>query len=262
MKRTVLFFTAVILAMILSSAGIYAQDSSQKVSDEKQKQAELQKQDELKKQAELQKKAEYQKQQALNEELKMKQADLEAKRKEIQEKMAEIEAGNDAAKDKYYEWAYEEFDDLSRHARDVTRKMPFIVVPDVPDISHVYSYDSGDNIYLYRGRDIGSKPGSSWNYSRQVMEATFTNELTLSADDSDNVNLSVTGNCAEGSIAVAIIMPDGKQLSEVILDENGSLNWRKSFEAGEENGWKNGKWTFKVKAKDATGNLRISLNSY
>jgi len=47
----------------------------------------------------------------------------------------------------------------------------------------------------------------------------------------------------------------------VVLDENGSLNWRKSFEAGENNGWKNGKWIFRVKAKDATGNLRISLNS-
>lgn len=280
MKRTVNFFTAVILAMLLSSAGIYAQDSSQKVSDEKQKQAELQKQDELKKQAELQKldelkkqeelkkqaelqkKADYQKQQALNEELKMKQADLEAKRKEIQEKMAEIEARSDAEKDKQYEWIYREFDDLSRGARDVTRTMPFIVVPDAPDVSHIYRYDTGDNIYLYRGRDIGTKPGSSWNYSRQVMEATFTNELTISADDSDNVNLSVTGNCAEGSITVAIVMPDGKQLSEVVLDENGSLNWRKSFEAGEGNGWKNGKWTFKVKAKEATGNLRISLNSY
>jgi hypothetical protein len=161
----------------------------------------------------------------------MKQADLEAKRKEIQEKMAEIEARSDAEKDRQYEFVYREFDDITRHARDVTRTMPFIVVPDAPDVSHIYRYDTGDNIYLYRGSDIGSKPGSSWNYSRQVMEATFTNELTISADESDNVNLSVTGNCAEGSIIVTIIMPDGKQLSEVVLDENGSLNWRKSFEA-------------------------------
>jgi len=56
-------------------------------------------------------------------------------------------------------------------------------------------------------------------------------------------------------------MPDGKKLSEVVLDENGSLNWRKNFEAGENNGWKNGKWVFKIQAKSATGNLRISLNS-
>ena len=62
-------------------------------------------------------------------------------------------------------------------------------------------------------------------------------------------------------MVVTIIMPDGKQLSEVVLDENGSLNWRKNFEAGENNGWKNGKWTFRIKAKNATGNLRISMNS-
>jgi hypothetical protein len=34
MKRTVIFISAAILATILSSASIYAQDSSQKVSDE------------------------------------------------------------------------------------------------------------------------------------------------------------------------------------------------------------------------------------
>jgi len=83
----------------------------------------------------------------------------------------------------------------------------------------------------------------------------------MTAADESSVNLSVSGDCAEGSISVAIIMPDGKQLSEVLLDENGSLNWRKNFEAGENNGWKNGKWVFKVKAKNATGNLRISMNT-
>jgi hypothetical protein len=257
MKRTVNFFTAVILALLLSSAGTYAQESSQKTTDEKQKQAELQKQEELKK------KEEFLKQQALNEELKMKQADMEAKRKEIQEKMAEAEAKG-AEKNKQYEWVYKEFDDLTRNARDLTRNMPVIVVPDVPDLQdrYMYSFDSGNNVYLYRSRESGSKPGTAWNYSRQVMEATFSNELTMSADDAGNVNLSVSGDCAEGTMTVTIIMPDGKQLSEVILDENGSLNWRKNFEAEQGNGWKNGKWTFRVKAKNATGNLRISMNSY
>lgn len=260
------------MALMLSSAGVYAQDASVKAADEKKKQEELQKQADIQKKAEmqkqadiqkkeeLQKKAEFQKQQALNEEMKLKQAEIEAKRKEIQEKMADINADNEKNKQEY-EWIYKEFDDLSRHGRDIYRELPVVVMPDMPDLSG-FNYDNGNNIYLYTGYGHKSKPGSSWNYSRQVMEATFSNELTMTAEDMDNVSLSVSGDCAEGSMVVTIVMPDGKQLSEVILDENGSLNWRKSFEAGEGNGWKNGKWTFKIKAKEATGNLRISMNSY
>ncbi len=254
MKRTGNFITVAIMALMLSSAGAYGQDASQKAADEKKKQEELQKQ------AELQKKAEYQKQKALDEEMKLKQAEIEAKRKEIQEKMADIDADNEKNK-KEFEWNYKEFDDLNRQARDIYRQMPVVVMPDVPDLSG-FSYDNLNNIYLYSGYGHKSKPGSAWNYSRQVMEATFSNELTMSAEDMENVSLSVSGDCAEGSMVVTIVMPDGKQLSEVILDENGSLNWRKSFEAGESNGWKNGKWTFRIKAKEATGNLRISMNSY
>ena len=74
------------MAIMFSSAGAYGQETTTKAADEKKKQ------EELLQQAELQKKAEYQKQQALNEELKQKQADIEAKRKEIQEKMKAMEA--------------------------------------------------------------------------------------------------------------------------------------------------------------------------
>jgi hypothetical protein len=254
MKRKVLFITAAVLAILMSSTGVYAQEGTQKSTDEKQKQAEALKQAEAKKQAEFQKQ-----QQVMNEEMKLKQAEMEAKRKEIQEKVAEIEAKNGEKRDEMV-FFYKDFENIGERVRDYYRNAPVVVMPDMPDIQNIDTH-AFDNIYLYRGHGYSSKPGSAWNYSRQVMEATFTNELTMSAGDESNVNLSVSGDCAEGSIVVAIIMPDGKQLSEVIIDENGSLNWRKNFEAGANNGWKNGKWTFRIKAKDATGNLRISMNS-
>ncbi|NLE35344.1 MAG: cell envelope integrity protein TolA [Bacteroidales bacterium] len=246
MKRRIFSLTVAIMALMLVSTGLSAQETPPpKSANEKQKQAE------------------FQKQQALQEDLKLKQAELEAKRKEIQDKVADREE-RAAKRQREYEWVYRDFDDLDREVRDLTRNMPVVVVPDLPDVPDIRTYrsGSGNNIYIYGSSAFAGKPGSSWNYSRQVMEATFTNELTMSADEGENVNLTVSGDCAEGSIAVAIIMPDGKQLSEVILDENGSLNWRKSYEAGEGNGWKNGKWTFRIKAKNATGNLRISMNSY
>ncbi len=257
MKSTVNFITVAVMAIMLSSAGAYGQETSTKSADEKKKQEELQKQ------ADLQKKAEYQKQQALNEELKQKQADIEAKRKEIQEQMKEIEAKG-AEKSKDLELYYQEYADMSRHAGNFNHDLPLVMMPEISDLDELIDIgeEVGNNLYIYKGHGYGSKPGSSWNYSRQVMEATFSNELTMSADDASSVNLSVSGNCAEGSIVVTIIMPDGKQLSEVVLDENGSLNWRKNFEAGEGNGWKNGKWIFRIKSKEAPGNLPISLNAY
>ncbi|HOC47781.1 MAG TPA: cell envelope integrity protein TolA [Bacteroidales bacterium] len=256
MKRTVNFISVAVMAIMLSSAGAFGQETSTKTADEKKKQ------EELRKQAELQKQAEYQKQQALTEELKRKQADIEAKRKEIQEKMKEIDAKS-VEKNKELEFYYQQYADMSRHAGNLYPDMPLDVVTEIYNLDEAIDVSNlGRNVYVMAGHPFGNKPGSSWNYSRQVMEASFTNEMTMSADDAKNVNLSVSGDCAEGSMVVTIIMPDGKQLSEVVLDENGSLNWRKNFEAGEGNGWKNGKWTFRIKAKEATGNLRISMNSY
>jgi hypothetical protein len=257
MKRIIYLMVSVTLALSLS-AGVAAGQSSTTSNSEQEKQ----KQEEFA--------AQQKKLQTLSEEeqQKLKQAEEEMKKKgisekEIQQKLAQIEA--EAAKrerdvriDIEYDRAMRDYVDQWKRAGDVSRGRSMVIIPD--DKTLKYTLPNFDNVYIY---DIarGGKPGSSWDYSRQVMEATFTNEFTMTAGSENNVNLSVSGTCAEGSISVVIIMPDGKQLSEVLLDENGSLNWRKSFEKGEDNGWKNGKWVFRIKAKDATGNFRISMTS-
>lgn len=188
---------------------------------------------------------------------KQKQAEMDAKKKEYEIRMKIAQLEGEAEKlEKEFEWQQIDMYDLQK---DLKRDLPVMIVPDGKILR--YGLPNPGDYYVFSGSGHASKPGSSWNYSRQVMEATFTNEFTMSAADESSVNLSVSGDCAEGSISVAIIMPDGKQLSEVLLDENGSLNWRKNFEAEENNGWKNGKWVFKIKAKNATGNVRISMNS-
>ncbi len=177
---------------------------------------------------------------------------------EMQKKIAEIEAAA-ADRERHIERISRDIEVQLRDKDELSRRFRIGIMPE----DRVFEYVTPEkgNIYIYGTHGQVGKPGSSWNYSRQVMEATFTNEFTMSAGEETNVNLSVSGDCAEGSMTVAIIMPDGKQLSEVIIDANGSLNWRKSFETEEGNGWKNGKWVFKIKARNATGNLRISLNS-
>lgn len=248
MKRTIYLFATGAMAIILSAATVSGQGTQLSADQQKQTEAELQK-----------------KIQTLTEEeqQKVKQAELDAKKRnvseeDIQRKIAEIEAAA-AAREMDFEWQFRNAEEFRKHADKISKELPVMVIPDGSMLR--YGLPDRDNVYVYSGTGHKSKPGSSWNYSRQVMEATFTNEFTMSASDESNVNLSVSGDCAEGSIIVAIIMPDGKQLSEVVLDENGSLNWRKNFEAGENNGWKNGQWVFKIKAREATGNLHISMNS-
>lgn len=245
MNRTVYSIAIGAMALLLSAASVTGQGTQPTAEQQKQKEAEMQK-----------------KVLTLSEEEQQiqKRIEMEVKKKEMemQRKIAEIE-GNTAKMEKETEWKHMNMEDIRKDAYDLTRDLPVMVVPGGKILR--YGLPNPGDYYVFSNSGHASKPGSSWNYSRQVMEATFTNEFTMSASDESNVNLSVTGDCAEGSIIVAIIMPDGKQLSEVVLDENGSLNWRKNFEAGENNGWKNGKWVFKIRAKSATGNLRISLNS-
>lgn len=249
MKRMVLT-VAVVFVLSVISASVAAQVAAPSAAD-KQKQEELAKQKEaeaqMKKQDDLAKQREY---------------ELQKKMQQAEQEMARHEEGAE------YEIALHDYDAIRKRAEemsgdyemDIMKDMPPFVIKD--DRMFRYAIPYNEEFYIFDEMGHTGKPGSSWNYTRQVLEATFTNEFTMDAGGDDgNVNLSVSGNCAEGSIAVAIIMPDGKQLSEVLIDENGSLNWRKSLEENEESKWKNGKWIFRIKAKNATGNFRISMNS-
>ncbi len=249
MKRMVQTVT-VILALVMISASVVAQEVTSSEAD-KQKQEELTKL----KEADAQKKKQ-------DELIKLKEYELQKKLQQAEQEMANHDRGPD------YEKALHDYDAILKRAEemskdiqmDVLKDMPLKVLPD--DNVYMYALPHLEDFYMYNDMEHAGKPGSSWNYTRQVLEATFTNEFTMDAGSDDgSVNLSVSGNCAEGSISVSIIMPDGKQLSEVLIDENGSLNWRKSLEENEEAKWKNGKWVFKIKAKDATGNFHISMSS-
>ena len=243
---------AIILVLLMASASVSAQVATPSPAD-KQKQEELAKQ----KEAEVQKK----KQEEL---IKLREYEIQKKLLEAEQEIARHERGRGPE----YEKAVHDYDAIRMRAEEMSKDYQMDIMKDMPlktfpeDRMFKYAVPYPEDIYIYDNMGHSGKPGSSWNYTRQVLEATFTNEFTMDAGgDGGNVNLSVSGNCAEGSISVSIIMPDGKQLSEVLIDENGSLNWRKNLEENEASKWKNGKWIFKIKAKNATGNFRISMNS-
>jgi hypothetical protein len=101
------------------------------------------------------------------------------------------------------------------------------------------------------------------DFSKSVKENTFSKDYTFDVDKtSKSVMMSVNGDCKAGEIRIKIILPNGKNYSEIVIDEFGNLNWRKSFSITEtENKDKTGEWKFQVSSTKATGFFRISLQT-
>jgi hypothetical protein len=130
---------------------------------------------------------------------------------------------------------------------------PFIVSPGVDF--------SGFGRYWPRE---GDSERTTWDFSKQVKETTFTRQYSFDVEESaSTVVMTVLGDCKAGDIRVKIIMPGGKVYSDIVIDEFGNLNWRKSFTISEdENKDKAGEWVFKIEAEKATGFFKISLQTY
>ncbi|HUW91740.1 MAG TPA: hypothetical protein VMV74_01135, partial [Bacteroidales bacterium] len=173
MKKMVPLITLILAISMLPYSTLLAQQATTG-EKEKQKEAEIQQ----KKAEEMQKKTEM-----------LKQAQIEAEMKKKENANFEYEVIRKKAEGMADKRIRVISDENSWNLR---------VVPDV------------GNYFYFGNYGIGEKSGSSWNYSRQVLESTFSNEFTMDASgDHGSATLSVSGNCAEGSIAVAIIMPDG-----------------------------------------------------
>ena len=124
---------------------------------------------------------------------------------------------------------------------------------------------NGQGITIVSGRDGGGNTErTTWDFSRTVKENTFSREYTFDVEKTaKTVVMSVNGDCKAGEIRIKIVMPTGKTYSDIVIDEFGNLNWRKSFTISDtENQDKTGSWKFQVTSTKATGFFKISLQIY
>ncbi|MCU0456809.1 MAG: hypothetical protein MUE74_10940 [Bacteroidales bacterium] len=105
---------------------------------------------------------------------------------------------------------------------------------------------------------------TSWEFSKSIKETSFDREYIIDVEKSvSNVSMSIVGDCKMGEIRIKIIMPNGKTYSDIVIDEYGNLNWKKSFNVSEsENDDKTGPWKFEIKSTKAIGYFKISLQTY
>jgi len=142
-----------------------------------------------------------------------------------------------------------EIQKIIREYRDVNRTRsfsdPFVFVPGPGEFYH---HSVNDNSVR-----------TTWDFSKSIRESSFARDYTFDVDPTaKSVLMSVSGDCKQGEIRIRIIMPGGKTFSEIVIDEFGNLNWRKSLTITEaENQDKTGEWNFDIKAKDATGYFKI-----
>jgi hypothetical protein len=110
----------------------------------------------------------------------------------------------------------------------------------------------------------GNSERTTWEFSKSVKENSFSKDYLFDVEKTVNtVVMSINGDCKSGEIRVNIVMPNGKNYSDIVIDEFGNLNWRKSFTISEtENQDKAGEWKFRITSTKATGYFKISLHTY
>lgn len=122
---------------------------------------------------------------------------------------------------------------------------PFMFTPGQWDFNHQFSN--------------GNSERTTWDFSRSLKESSFSRDYSFDVEPTaKSMVLSVSGDCKEGEIRVRIKMPGGRTFSEIVIDEFGDLNWRKTLTISEtENQDKTGEWTFEIKSTNATGYFKI-----
>jgi hypothetical protein len=136
------------------------------------------------------------------------------------------------------------------------------------DLPRTRSYRSVEPFVGTPGIDFilfnGDSEKTTWDFSKNVKESTFSRDYTFDVESTvKSVVMAVNGDCREGDIRIKIIMPNGKTYSDIVIDEYGNLNWRKSFVISDtENQDKVGAWKFEINSSKATGYFKISLQTY
>ena len=244
MKKSGLFL--IVLILLSAGSAFYQINGQEKSREDKDKEMKIQMA------IEQQKKAMSEQNKAMSDQKKAQQEVLQDLQEQVSEadslKEFEIEVAVDADGKAPKTMMIKTLD--KRGDRIFRFDEPFISAPD------------GEDFYSHSfGRENES---SRWEFSKSVKENTQSRDYSFDVEKSaKSVVMSVMGDCKSGEIRIKIVMPNGKVYSEIVIDEFGNLNWRKSFTISDsENQYKTGEWKFQIASKKATGFFKITLQTY
>jgi hypothetical protein len=199
---------------------------------------------ELQEAIDAQKKAMVEQKKAQEEAQKEARKDIEESRDELERVMEDIKVTG-----------YKDQDKIMRVYRDMNNNRPW---------TSGESYVFTPGIEFYGSHFGGDTERTTWEFSKYVKETSFSRDYTFDVEPTVNtVVMAVNGDCKSGEIRIKIVMPNGKTYSDIVIDEFGNLNWRKSFTISEtENKDKTGAWKFEINSSKASGYFKISLQTY
>lgn len=233
-----------LITIILLSAGTFLQQAvaQEKTKAEKEKEAQME-------QAIAEQKKAMAEQKKAQTELEVLKREQEAASKEVIEAEIETIEGPEVK-------VFTSRGGRSSGTRSISGPEPF-----------VFNYSGNDayggNAYFNHAWG-GDEERTTWDFSKAVKESSFSRDYSFDVEKTVNqVVLSVNGDCKAGEIRIKIVMPNGKEYSDIVIDQFGNLNWRKSFSISEtENQDKAGEWKFKIISTKATGYFKISLQTF
>ena len=235
MKKYSLFLIVIFLISTVSS---FQQLSAQEKTKEEQE-----------KDAQMQKSIEKQKKAMADQKKAMSEADQNLKDSQVEldysvNKAGEILDNADKERTKI-------FMSMPRGNRSWNFDAPYNL--DNPDMQEFYGHSFG-----------GDAERTTWDFSKSVKDNTFSGDYTFDVEKTaKTVVMAVMGDCKAGDIRIKIVMPNGKNYSDILIDESGNLNWRKSFTISEsENQDKTGSWKFQISSTKATGFFKVSLQTF
>jgi hypothetical protein len=194
----------------------------------------------------------------------MKQS-IEQQKKAIADQQKAMAEAEQTLNEKQTEIEYYKNDSLAPESKDRTK----IYMNLSRDRGRSFNFDdpfvfAGQDMNGWFDHSIGDSERSTWDFSKTVKENTFSRDYIFGVEKTaKTVVMSVVGDCKSGEIRIKIIMPNGKNYSDILIDESGNLNWRKSFTISETgNQDKAGDWKFQISSTKATGFFKISLQTY
>ena len=238
----------ILITLFLISIGALSQPAGAQVKSKEEKEKELRMQEEI----DAQKKA-FAEQKKAQEEVEKA---MQESKKEVDEALKE---------------AQEQVEAASKQRVKVYRGNGVRPFPDMEPFDVVVEPFEGEPFYFTPGMEgynmfshSGDNERTTWDFSKSVKEDSFSRDYTFDVEPTaKTVIMSINGDCKAGEIRIKIIMPNGKVYSDIMIDEFGNLNWRKSFSISEEeNKDKAGAWKFQINASKATGYFKISLQAF
>jgi len=255
----------ILMIIFLFTSSLFQAAAQDKVKDDKEKEKKIQEA------IEAQKKAMTEQEAALKDVEKAMQEQkivLEKTLKEVPMGEDEMELFDNAVR----------IYDKNRKIGQFYSQEPFIISPGVEFYGHSFNNDSERTTWEFSKSVKGTSfsreytfdveatvnTRTTWEFSKSVKGTSFSREYTFDVEATVNtVVMSVIGDCKEGEIRIKIVMPGGKTYSDIVIDEFGNLNWRKSFTISEtENKDKAGAWKYEISSVKASGYFKISLQTY